>query len=329
MTINLKKSGGIALVVLGLLFAWNPANAQLGEIRAFLESGEANANKLAEAYTSPLPTGLSTALNSGWATGAAPTKKLGFSIQVRAAFAAVPSSGTTFDANELGLENVTVSGSSSNTISGGSGSGQTISDLSNSYSFSIPGGTGVDIVPAAMIQGNVGLIKGTDITVRYIPETDIGDYGSISVVGAGIKHGLNQWLPGGKLLPVDISVMAAFSQTDLNATISSSAEQFVNTTTETFVFNALVGKTLPFISAYAGVGFQTGTFNLDMLGDYTVGSGPAQETFTDPVSFSSDSDAAIHALAGAQFKLAIFRIFAEVTLAEYTTYNAGIGIGLR
>jgi hypothetical protein len=329
MTINLKKSGGIALVVLGLLFAWNPAKAQLGEIRAFLESGEANANKLAEAYTSPLPTGLSTALNSGWATGAAPTKKLGFSIQVRAAFAAVPSSGTTFDANELGLENVTVSGSSSNTISGGSGSGQTISDLSNSYSFSIPGGTGVDIVPAAMIQGNVGLIKGTDITVRYIPETDIGDYGSISVVGAGIKHGLNQWLPGGKLLPVDISVMAAFSQTDLNATISSSAEQFVNTTTETFVFNALVGKTLPFISAYAGVGFQTGTFNLDMLGDYTVGSGPAQETFTDPVSFSSDSDAAIHALAGAQFKLAIFRIFAEVTLAEFTTYNAGIGIGLR
>ena len=329
MTINLKKSGGIALVVLGLLFAWNPANAQLGEIRAFLESGEANANKLAEAYTSPLPTGLSTALNSGWATGAAPTKKLGFSIQVRAAFAAVPSSGTTFDANELGLENVTVTGSSSNTISGGSGSGQTISDLSNSYSFSIPGGTGVDIVPAAMIQGNVGLIKGTDITVRYIPETDIGDYGSISVVGAGIKHGLNQWLPGGKLLPVDISVMAAFSQTDLNATISSSAEQFVNTTTETFVFNALVGKTLPFISAYAGVGFQTGTFNLDMLGDYTIESNGISQNYNDPVSFSSDSDAAIHALAGAQFKLAIFRIFAEVTLAEYTTYNAGIGIGLR
>lgn len=329
MTINLKKSGGIALIVLGLLFAWNPANAQLGEIRAFLESGEANANKLAEAYTSPLPTGLSTALNSGWATGAAPTKKLGFSIQVRAAFAAVPSSGTTFDANELGLENVTVSGSSSNTISGGSGSGQTISDLSNSYSFSIPGGTGVDIVPAAMIQGNVGLIKGTDITVRYIPETDIGDYGSISVVGAGIKHGLNQWLPGGKLLPVDISVMAAFSQTDLNATISSSAEQFVNTTTETFVFNALVGKTLPFISAYAGVGFQTGTFNLDMLGDYTIKSNGISQNYNDPISFSSDSDAAIHALAGAQFKLAIFRIFAEVTLAEYTTYNAGIGIGLR
>ncbi len=328
MTKNLRKTGGIALVLLGFLFAWQPVDAQLGEIRAFLESGEANANKLAQAYTSPLPTGLSTALNSGWTTGAAPTKKLGFSAQFRLAFAAVPSSGTTFDARTLDLEDAVVTGESSNTIAGGSGDGQRISDLSNSYSFTLPGGTGVDIVPAAMIQGNVGLIKGTDITVRYIPETDIGDYGSISVIGAGIKHGLNQWLPGGKLLPVDLSIMAAFSQTDLNATISSSAEQFVNTTTDTFVFNALVGKKLPFISAYAGVGFQTGSFSLEMLGDYDV-DGNGTTDFTDPVSFTSDSDAAIHALAGAQFKLAIFRIYAEVTVAEYTTYNAGIGIGLR
>lgn len=74
MTKNFKKTSGITLVVLGLIFAWQPANAQLDEIRAFLESGEANANKLAEAYLSPLPTGMSTALNSGWATGAAPTK---------------------------------------------------------------------------------------------------------------------------------------------------------------------------------------------------------------------------------------------------------------
>jgi hypothetical protein len=326
---RILKSGYTLLMVSGLLLAWQPANAQLDEIRAFLESGEDNANKLAEAYLAPLPTGLSTALNSGWTTKAAPTKKLGFSLQVRAALAAVPSSAKTFDASTLDLENVVVSGSSSNTISGGSGGGQTITDQSGNFSFQVPGGTGVSYVPATMLQGNVGLIKGTDITVRYIPETELGSYGDISLVGAGIKHGLNQWIPGGKLLPVDISVMAAFSQIDLNAVISESAEQFVETSTQTFVLNALVGKTLPFISAYAGVGIQTGSFELNMLGDYTIGTAPFTETYTDPVSFTKDSDAAIHALAGAQFKLAIFRIFAEVTVAEYTTYNAGIGIGLR
>lgn len=183
-----------------------------------------------------------------------------------------------------------------------------------------------------MVQANVGLIKGTDITARYIPETDLGDYGNISLIGVGVKHGLNQWIPGGKLLPVDISVMAAFSQINLNADLEfnpGATDQVVETTTDTFVFNALVGKTLPFISAYAGIGYQTGSFELNMLGDYQIGTGLASTTISDPVSYKQDSDAGVHALAGLQFKVAILRIYAEATLAEYATVNAGIGIGFR
>ena len=323
----------VAFTILGFIIA-TPAKAQLEEIEAFLESGADNASALTKAYLSPLPTGLSTTLNSGWTTKAAPTKKLGFSLQIRTALAAVPSSGQTYDASQLGLSNVLVTGSSSNTISGSSGSGQRISstDPGNTFSFDLPGGTGFNYVPAAMLQANVGLIKGTDVTVRYVPETPIGDYGDISLVGAGIKHGLNQWIPGGKLLPVDISVMAAYSQIDMNADLEfnpGATDQVVETSTNTFVFNALVGKTLPFISAYAGLGYQTGSFELNMLGDYEIGSGLATTTISDPVSYTQDSDAGIHALAGVQFKIAILRIYAEATLAEYATVNAGIGIGFR
>ena len=89
------------------------------EIEVFLESGSDNATALTKAYLSPLPTGLSTTLNSGWTTKAAPTKKLGFSLQIRGAIAAVPGSGQTFDASTLGLSNVNVTGTSTNTISGG------------------------------------------------------------------------------------------------------------------------------------------------------------------------------------------------------------------
>ncbi len=308
----------------------NPAQAQLEEIEAFLESGSDNATALTKAYLSPLPTGLSTTLNSGWATKASPTKKLGFSLQIRGAIAAVPSSGQSFDASTLGLSNVNVSAGTSNTISGGEGSGQTISstDPLNAFNFTLPGGTGFEYVPIAMIQGNVGLIKGTDVTIRYIPETNLGDFGDLSLLGLGIKHGLNQWIPGGKLLPVDISLMAAFTQVELNADLEFNAgatDQVVETTTDTFVLNALVGKTLPFISAYAGLGIQTGSFELNMLGDYDLGGA----VISDPVSYSQDSDASVHALAGLQFKIAILRIYAEATIAEYTTVNAGIGIGFR
>ncbi|MFV1885265.1 MAG: DUF6588 family protein [Balneola sp.] len=331
-----KKILTVATFLVVLLLS-NPAQAQLEEIQAFLESGADNATALTKAYLSPLPTGLSTTLNSGWTTKAAPTKKLGFSLQLRAAVAAVPTTGRSFDANDLNLTDsngapLTIGGLSSNTISGSKSNGQTIGDASNTFSFTLPGGTGFEYVPTAMIQANVGLIKGTDVTVRYIPETAIGDYGNVSLIGAGVKHGLNQWIPGGKLLPVDISVMAAFSQIDMNADLEfnpGATDQVVETSTNTFVFNALIGKTLPFISAYAGVGYQTGSFELNMLGDYTIGSGIAQTTISDPVSYTQDSDAGIHALAGFQFKIAILRIYAEATVAEYTTVNAGIGIGFR
>lgn len=324
----------VSLLILCTVVTFKPAQAQLSAIENFLEvlrEGPENATALTKAYLSPLATGISTGLNSGWTTGAAPTKKLGFSVQTRIALTAVPSSGKTFDANTIGLSpSINISGTESSTISGSDNNGQTLT-LPGGSTIQLPGGTGFSYVPAAMIQGNVGLIKGTDVTVRYIPETPVFDYGDISVIGASLKHGLNQWLPGGKLLPVDLSVMAAFSQTTLNANLNfnNGTDQTLETTTNTFVMNALVGKKLPFLSAYAGVGFQTGSMELDMLGTYTIGQGQTQATFTDPVSYTQDSDASIHALAGAQFKLAIFRIYAEATVAEYASYNVGVGIGLR
>ena len=325
MVNGLKKLS--TLFILGVAITALPAQAQLDEIQNFLNSGSTNATALTEAYLSPLPTGLSTSLNSGWTSKAAPTKKLGFSLQFRTALTAVPTSAQTFDANDLSLSGITVTGTESNTISGDNSTGQSLR-LPDNSTLSLPGGTGFSYVPTVMLQGNVGLIKGTDLTLRYIPETALGDFGDIAVVGAGVKHGLNQWLPGGKLLPVDLSVMAAFTQITLNANLdfNNGTDQKVETTTDAFVLNALVGKTLPFLSAYAGVGFQTGSFELNMLGDYDLGGGVV---LSDPVSYTADSDAAIHALAGAQFKLAIFRIYAEATIAEYATYNIGIGIGLR
>ena len=71
------------------------------------------------------------------------------------------------------------------------------------------------------------------------------------------------------------------------------------------------------------------SIELNMLGDYVLGSGIAQTTLTDPVSYTQDYEGGIHVLAGAQFKLGFLRIFGEVTTAEYTTFNGGIGIGVR
>lgn len=330
------------LITASFLAPIQDTHGQLKKIEEFINAGGDNVKALTKAYLSPLPNGIITGLNSGWTTKAKPTKSLGFSLQLRTSVATVPTIEQMFDANSIGLEGISVSSGTSSTIAGEDIRGQILT-LPDNSTLTLPIGTNFPYVPTPMVQANLGLFLGTDVTIRYVPEVNLQDldlgpidlfknFGSIDLFGVGIKHDLNQWIPGGKLLPIDLTLMAAYTQLNMavNLDFNEGAKgQRVESSTDAVVTNFLVGKTLPFISAYAGVGYQSGTFELNMLGDYVIGSGVSQNTLTDPVSYSQNYDGAIHLLAGAQIKLAILRIFAEVTTAEYTTFNGGIGIGLR
>jgi len=318
------------------------AFAQLDDIGEFLRAGEADAEKLTRAYLSPLPTGLSTSLNSGWNSSAGTRRPLTFSFDVRVSAAFVPDSDQDFNLNELDLENVRPADQRefiAPTISGDDEGAPTVNlfaDTGNGGqqqigSFDLPGGSGVSLVPAPMLQAGLGFFKHTDVTVRYIPETDLDDYGDISLIGGSVKHEITQWFPGGNLSPVDISIQAGISKVDLNANLDAlgGGDQKVETTTNTFVLNALIGKSTSFASFYAGAGIQNGDFEVDVLGDFEVETIAGTTTVSDPISYTEDSDAGIHLLAGLKFRLAIFSIYAEGTLAEYPTLNAGIGIGFN
>jgi len=327
----MKKLLFSILLVTSFLAPIEDSHGQLKEIEQFLDAGGDNVDALTKAYLSPLPNGIISGLNSGWTTKAKATKSLGFSLQLRASVATVPTLEQTFDASTIGLEGISVSPGTSNTISGDNSTGQILT-LPDNSTLTLPSGTNFPYVPTPMVQANLGLFLGTDVTVRYVPEVDVQHFGSIDLFGVGVKHDINQWIPGGKLLPIDLTLMAAYTQLNMAVDLEfnqGAQGQRVESSTEAMVTNFLVGKTIPFLSAYAGVGYQSGTFELNMQGDYVIGSGVSQTTLTDPVSYSQNYDGGIHFMAGAQIKLAVLRIFAEVTTAEYTTFNGGIGIGLR
>ena len=319
------------LITASFLAHIEDTHGQLKEIEKFLDAGGDNVEALTKAYLSPLPNGVITGLNSGWTTKAKPTKSLGFSLQLRASFATVPTVEQMFDANTIGLEGISVSPGKSSTIAGENIDGQILT-LPDNSTLSLPSGINFPYVPTPMVQANLGLFLGTDVTIRYVPEVDLQDYGSVDLVGVGIKHDLNQWIPGGKLLPIDLTIMAAYTQFNMSIDLEfnqGAQGQRVESATQAIVTNFLIGKTIPLLSAYAGIGYQLGDFELNMLGDYIIGSGVRQSTLTDPVSYTQSYNGGIHLIAGAQIKLALFRLFAEVTTAEYTTFNGGIGIGLR
>ena len=364
---NLKKYVPLAML-LGVLSISTPINAQLGDAGEILKAGSADANTLLKNYMEPFGKGFGASMNTGWFTSASTHKKLGFDLSFNVGVASVPSSGLTFDASNIGLSTLEViSGSSvTPTINGDDNTDTELgiyfdNPVTNQEEvltqFNMPAGIGFEYVPAPMVQASVGLIKSTDVSLRYIPSTDLGDFGSIGLVGFGVKHGLNQWIPGGKLLPVTFSLQMGYTQLAMDVPFDVNPEsgadikndfaattwddQGLELTSDAFTANLIVGKTLPFISGYVGLGYETSSTSLSTAGSYPITSvntnyNPITEPQTkmieeivDPIDFTISGENSVRAFAGVQIKLALIKVFANYTAATYSSFNAGFGITFR
>lgn len=353
---NSRYSPLIAIITLVNLFAMpNQIHAQVNDLGEFIKAGVEDAEVLIKAYLEPLPNGIGAGLNTGWIKDASPHKPLGFSLQVRSSLAFVPTTDQSFDLAKLPLNNVkpaNPSQSISPTVGGNDEPGPEVVVLNEGDEvarFTLPRGSGIHLVPAPMIQASVGLIKNTGVTVRYVPEVNIADYGNFQMVGVGIQHELTQWLPGENLIPVKISLFAGYSRLDLSSHLNIDPEtaalpdpgytgnydnQKAAITFDTYTVKLIIGKNLPFVSIYGAVGYETSTMNAALLGDYPVPiSGPAGitqiKTVTDPITYKQKGDNTYSLTAGVKFSLFIFNIYGQYTLADYSSVNAGIGFSFR
>ncbi|MEX2404506.1 MAG: DUF6588 family protein [Balneolales bacterium] len=339
-------------LAINLGFSFN-SHAQFGDIGSMIKAGGADASILATEYLRPFGEGVGAVTNTGWVNRAKPHRKLGFDIQIRASAAMVPDNRRNFEVNTLGLSDVIRlsggGGTVTPTISGKKNSGIGFDIFGkdangNEYKlgeFNMPKGTGFPFIPAPIVNASVGLLFDTDVMVRFIPETSLyGVNGSVNLMGAGLKHGINQYMPGGSLLPVDLSVMGAFTQfsmeADPNVRINQNDDfdQQLIFSSNSFNMNALVGKNLPFISFFAGVGFETSSTSFKANGDYPVyevnaGGQQEQAILTDPVNIAYEDNSSFRAMAGARFSILILDLFADVTYSDYLVGSAGFGISFR
>ena len=355
--------------LMGFLSFSSTAFAQVGDVGRILQSSAEDANALVQAYLKPFGSGFGASLNSGWTNTARPHKTLGFDVTVSSGLAVVPKADKTFNVPELNLQELEVESGPSTlqTINGKSDVSTTTlaayetinGNREKIFEFDMPTGTGFGYVPAPEIKGAVGIIKDTELMLRYVPEVDIGDYGTFSQYGFGAKHGINQWLPGGGLLPVDISVMAGYTNQTVSSGFRLTGEdvivnenqtenpyasqpetwdgQKIEIDTEAYTINALVGKTLPIISVYGGVGYEVSTMSIGTPGSYPTIEENEQgsqkpltvATVDQPIDVSIDGKNGMHALAGFRLRFAIFHVSASYKLADYSTFNAGFGISFR
>ena len=375
MVHSIQKFIVISTAALSMLLAnalVNTASAQFGDAGEILKSGVQDANLLMEEYLRPFGNGFGADLNSGWINSGRPYKTLGFDLRVSAAVSLVPTGDRSFLVDELQFQNLErVGGSSETQTAFGDDTPGAVMGVfgDNPFSgfreeitrFAMPEGAGYPYVPAPMVQLTVGAVKDTDVTLRYAPAISVDEF-SMDLFGIGVRHGINQWLPGGAALPVDLSVQVGLTQLnssfdlDVNpeqgndvynpfsATPGVWEDQSIQLEASGFTGNVIVGKNLPIISLYGGLGFQTSTVDLSSPGAYPITSfnenfdplDGSEETrqriierIDDPINLSYDGSNSVHAFAGFRLRLGFIALSATYTQAKYPTLNAGVGLSFR
>ncbi|MBM3419912.1 MAG: hypothetical protein FJY11_02130 [Bacteroidetes bacterium] len=356
-------TGRLLAVVTAILFLNTTLSAQIqGD---FLKGGINDGMKVIEAYMAPWAKAFGAGFSGGWYNTAKPHKLGGFDITVTVSAGLVPESETSFDLASLDFEQLVLvnpSGSTiAPTIAGAGNPGPSLRKVVTSgpyqievANFETPKGTGIGIFPVPMAQVGIGLPMGTELKGRFIPRLNIAD-GDIFMWGVGLKHSIMQYIPGNKLLPVDVSLFGGFTKLSGYMPINVQPDSYDNYVTYNFTsfadqnvaasitgWNASVIASLnvPVLTLYGGLGYASSRTVIDITGNIPLPEADPLISTTGPVFKDSgviseisgidiQDFSGLRANIGLRVKFAIFTIHADYTRSQYNVYTGGFGISFR
>jgi hypothetical protein len=294
-------------------------------LSSFGQNATEDGKKLIKAYISPLGNSLGAALNNGWYNTAKPHKLGGFDITLTANIVMIPNNSKIFNITE----------SNENTFSGGEtptilGSGDGVQVTYSGESSDMPKGLNIPIIPLPMLQGGIGLIKGTELDFRYMPELKIGSAGKVGLFGVGLKHDILQWLPIVDKIPIDLSIQAGYTKLsseikliDPTASVSPQANLDVSATT----VNLILSKKLLIFTPYLGLGYNSTQTTFNVKGNYNLAGLAIDVSDLTKIDFGSTNN--FRANIGFRFNITVLALQANYTFSEYPTATIGAGISLR
>ena len=287
------------------------------------------------AYFSPFANTLGAGLNNGWYNTAKPHKLGGFDISLGFNIVSVSDDFQSFNPNDL--TNFSSEQSSTTPTSMGEGDGANIIYNVNGQEipFKMPNqNTALSIFLVPTLNAGVGLIKSTEINVRYIPKYnfDIGfvGEGSIDLIGLGLKHDILQWIPIANKLPFDLSIQGGI--TNLKTVFefeNNDVKQDLELSVLAQNYNLIISKKFLMLTGHASLGYQKSSTNFSSNTYFNLGEGVNSLSFNVPSEIKFDPSSGIRANVGARFQLAILTIYANHTFSDYPITTAGIGISFR
>ena len=339
-------------------------NAQ--NIEDLLASGKEDTSIYLGHYLQPVYKGLIYDLNNGWYHTGKTHKKYGFDITINATASFVPNNEKVFLFKNTDYTNLELqSGSASSdlpTVMGQASNEQiNVRVPVNLLGEAVPLGshTGFRVasfetldgiedeitdsgfpaaVPAPMVQFGLGLPSKTDLKIRFVPSIG-GEDVAFNLFGIGLQHNLLQHFKLADKTPlINLSLLAAFTS---SKTVYAPKDSSIGVNQETTIkinsYTAqLVGDVdFKIINFYAGLGYVAGNASTKVNGDYTInysysGIALADTTVTlhDPIDIKY-SLSGMKATLGMRLNIVWFKIFADYTIQEYNTVNAGIAFSFK
>lgn len=343
--------------LLYLFLAVTPALAQ-GEddIAEFMAAGAKDASKLLSAYMEPAVKSVSFGMTGGWYNTAKAHKTLGFDLSISASTAFIPSSENYFNPNKLNLSstlvftNDTRPGKGAPTVVGpgdkttytlqgdldGNGTPDNIVTIDGPEGIDMKKTVGFAAAPVPMVQLGIGIVKNTDLKIRFVPKTTFGE-SNVQMFGVGVMHDVKQHIPGLKLLPFDLSALVAFNSVSGSSDLSNSATTATANSADgemtykfnSWVFQGIISKKVSVLTGYAGIGYTLINTNVNVDGTYNI-SADAGGNFSvvDPVDMDFKNKS-LRLTAGMRLKFGPVFLVADYTVQKYNMLTVGLGVAVR
>lgn len=183
-----------------------------------------------------------------------------------------------------------------------------------------PGLIDTPVAPLIVPQLGVGSIAGTDVQLRYLPQTNLSyggnSFGEVGLTGVAVRHDIDQWIP--VPLPVNLAAQGAWNQ----LTLSTQGQEVLNASG--WAFNVHASKGIPVLPVIVYGGLQAETFSVTY--DYTFKTPLGTDV---PISLEQESANSFRGLAGVSLSLAVLRFNVDYAVGNgNNVVTAGLGVRL-
>jgi hypothetical protein len=325
----------------------NPFQAQAqSDYDQLLKGSLGDARYLLEGYIAPAMNSLGSGLNQGWYNTAKTHKPFGVDLTLTTSLIYIPDSDNFYSVDNTRLQEIRLLSYDGQPV-GASASGDVptifgpnkkplYETLDSGKDFEGPPGFDLEktvriasALPVPIYHLGIGLPKNFDVKIRFSPTVGFSDF-RFNLFGLGVMHDIKQYIPGIKMVPIDLAIFAGYTQMKMEQGLSGTtagANQEAIAKFKATTVQALISKKLSILTVYGAVGYNFANSSLDMKGSYDLDDDGTPEA-TDPLSLDF-STSGPRATAGLRLKLAVITLHADYTLANYNALSAGFGIAIR